>query len=69
MSNYRRLTRHTHHLALFLNVTLRFIDPLLPYAVLLLPVVLVLPELFCTLPRILLILQVARGKFDVDSFR
>lgn len=64
MSDYRRLTCHTHHLALFLDVTLRFIDPLVPHAVLLLPVVLVLPKLFGALPRVLLILQVARGKID-----
>lgn len=60
MSDYRRLTCHTHHLALFLDVALRFIDPLLPHAVLLLPVILVLPKLFCTLPRVLLILQIVR---------
>jgi len=65
MSDYRRLTRHTHHLALFLNVTFGFIDPLLPHAVLLLPVILVLPKLFCTLPRVLLILQIAREKVNI----
>lgn len=64
MSDYRRLTRHTHHLALFLDIALGFIDPLLPHAVLLFPVVLVLPKLLRTLPRVLLILQIAQGKID-----
>lgn len=62
MSDYRWLTRHTHHLTLFLNVTFRLIDPLLPHAVLLLPIILVLSQLLRALPRILLILQIAQRK-------
>lgn len=60
VSNYRRLSRHVHHLTFLLDVTLGFIDRLLPYTVLLLSVVLILSQLFRALPRILSILQMTR---------
>lgn len=61
VSDYWRLSRHAHHLALLLNVTLGFIDRLLPYAVLFLSVIFILPQLFRALARILSILQMMQN--------